>query len=442
MKQAVLGAAVAAVVSLSTAADAAPAKQPSLDEVLARLSTLEARVGQVEARNAQLESENAELKTKSERTEATQDYLKVQTKELRAQSAGLLNDTSKVKGTDWASKIKFKGDLRYRNEGIKTQNVVTRIRDRIRARVGLDAVVTDTLGVSLLFATGNDDPRSPNQTLTGQGSRKTFGLDQAYFDWRFAPGWKLTGGKMKYPFVRPGQSVLYDGDYNPEGLAVSFERGIWFGSAYNFWLTERSTRADSAMMGAQFGARVPIGAASNLVLAASYHDLTASQGRCDLFGNASNGNTTVPVTTGPCSATNNLALAFDFNITEAMAEFNTTIGTWPLQVFADYANNNKADNGLDTAYAAGVLFGKASNAMTWEFGYMYESVQKDALFGQMTDSDFADGRTDGDGSVITVGFAPVKNWTLNAKYFLNTLNRDVGTELDYGRWQLDFNAKF
>src|SRR5258705_1469061 len=295
VKQAVLGAAVAAVVCLSTAAVAAPAKQPSLDEVLARLSTLEARVGQVEARNAQLESENAELKAKSERTEATQDYLKVQTKELRAQSAGLLNDSSKVKGTDWASKIKFKGDLRYRNEGIKTQNVVPRIRDRIRARVGLDAVVTDNPRVSLRFATGNDDPRSPNQTLTGQGSRKSFGLDQAYFDWRFAPGWKLTGGKMKYPFVRPGQSVFYDGDYNPEGLALSFERGIWFGSAYNFWLTERSTRAESSMMGPQFSAHIPIATASNLVLAASYHDLTASQGRCDLFGNASNGNTTVVV---------------------------------------------------------------------------------------------------------------------------------------------------
>ena len=442
MKQAVLGAAVAAALSLSTGAMAASDKQTALDDVLARLAALEQRVNQVETRNTELETENADLKAKAERAEATQDYLRVQTKELRAASASLLNDTSKVKGTDWASKIKFKGDVRYRNEGIKTQNVASRTRDRIRARIGLDATVSDTISVSFQLATGADDPRSPNQTLTGQNSRKGFGLDLAYFDWRFAQGWKLTGGKMKYPFVRPGTSVLYDGDINPEGFAVNFERGIWFGSAYNFWLTERSTLADTNLAGAQLGARIPVGASSNLVLAASYYDLGAGQGRCDLFGNSSNGNTTVPTTTAPCATGNNQSLAFDFNVVGALAEFNTTVRSWPLQLFADYQHNDKADNGLDTAYSMGFLFGKAGNAKTWEVGAMYQSVQKDALFGQFVDSDYADGRTDGDGSVISFGYAPVKNWTLNAKYFLNTLNRDVGTQLDYGRWQLDFNAKF
>jgi hypothetical protein len=442
VKQAVLGTAVA-VLSFSAIAVAAAPKASSLDEVLTRLNALEQRVTEVEARNTQLESENAELKAKNERAEATQDYLRAQTKELRATSASLLNDTSKVKGSDWAARIKFRGDLRYRNEGIKTENVNNRVRDRIRARMGLDALVTDNLSVSVQLATGGDDPRSPNQTLTGQGSRKSFGLDQAYLDWRFAQGWKLTGGKMKYPFVRPGQSVFYDGDYNPEGLAISFERGMWFGSAYNFWLTERSTRSDSYLAGAQLGARVPIGSASNLTLAAGYYDLGASNGRCDLFGNAGNGNTTTVSTTCPgVSATNSNALLYDFNVTEALAEFNTMAGQWPLQIFADYANNSGAKNNLDTAYSVGLLFGKASNARTWEFGYMYQSVEKDAIYAQLTDSDFADGRTDGDGSVFTIGYAPIKNWTINGKYFMNTLNRDVGTELDYGRWQLDFNAKF
>jgi hypothetical protein len=442
VKQAVFGAAIAAALSFSVAAGAAAPKGPSLDEVLARLNALEQRVTEVEARNTQLETENAALKATNERAEATQDYLKAQTKELRATSASLLNDTSKVKGADWATRIKFKGDLRYRNEGIKTEGVDTRVRDRIRARVGFDALVTDNLSVAVQVATGADDPRSPNQTLTGQSSRKPFGLDQAYFDWRFAQGFKLTGGKMKYPYVRAGNSLFYDGDYNPEGLAVSFERGMWFGSAYNFWLTERSTRAESSLYGAQLGARIPVGSGSNLMLAGGYFDTGASQGRCDLFGNSGNGNTTIPITTPPCGVGNNQSLAYDFNIAEVLTEFNTTVGSWPLMIFADYANNSQADNGLDTAYSAGFLFGKASNARTWEFGYMYQSVQKDALFGQLVDSDFADGRTDGDGSVFRLAYAPVKNWTINGTYFMNTLNRDVGTQLDYGRWQLDFNAKF
>jgi opacity protein-like surface antigen len=69
-------------------------------------------------------------------------------------------------------------------------------------------------------------------------------------------------------------------------------------------------------------------------------------------------------------------------------------------------------------------------------------MDKDALFGQMVDSDFGDGRTDAEGWVVRAGYAPVRNVTLNAEYFINTLNKDVGTELDYDRWRLDVNYKF
>ena len=37
------------------------------------------------------------------------------------------------------------------------------------------------------------------------------------------------------------------------------------------------------------------------------------------------------------------------------------------------------------------------------------------------------------------GYAPVRNFAVNAHLLLNTLNKDVGTELDYDRLQLDFN---
>ena len=40
------------------------------------------------------------------------------------------------------------------------------------------------------------------------------------------------------------------------------------------------------------------------------------------------------------------------------------------------------------------------------------------------------------------GYAPVKNVVLNASYFLNTVNEDAGTELDFTRLQLDVNFRF
>ena len=77
----------------------------------------------------------------------------------------------------------------------------------------------------------------------------------------------------------------------------------------------------------------------------------------------------------------------------------------------------------------------------------YQVLEKDALFAQLIDSDFAGGVSDSEGWVLRAGYTPVRNWTLNATYFLNQRNVDVAnsaglTEVDYDRLQLDFNVKF
>ena len=87
-------------------------------------------------------------------------------------------------------------------------------------------------------------------------------------------------------------------------------------------------------------------------------------------------------------------------------------------LLAQYIQNNEADD-LDTGWLAGFNWGKASNPKTWEFGYAYGVIEKDAQFGQFVDSDFGGGVTDVDGSVIKFGYAPAKNWVLNGTYFMN-----------------------
>ncbi len=42
----------------------------------------------------------------------------------------------------------------------------------------------------------------------------------------FAQGANLILGKQPYPFFRPGQSLFFDSDFNPEGIATRYERGI------------------------------------------------------------------------------------------------------------------------------------------------------------------------------------------------------------------------
>ena len=95
----------------------------------------------------------------------------------------------------------------------------------------------------------------------------------------------------------------------------------------------------------------------------------------------------------------------------------------PFTFWADYAQNIASDVEDETAYGVGVTLGKASNAKTWEAGLFYQSIDKDALFAQMIDSDFGDGVTDAEGWVLKAGYAPVKNVTLNGTYFMNTLYR-------------------
>jgi len=435
----------AALTYLPAGAHAAAASSDDLVEIRQQLQGLMQRVDKLEQENTTLKTENEDLKSQT-------DYLKAETRGLRKDSSTAATDIAKVKGADWAGRVTVKGDMRYRHEEIKddTANALgvlstdDRYRDRIRARIGIEAKATDTLLVGIgMTTTEGGDPRSGNQSLTGQFSKKSLDLDLAYFDWKFSSWGNLIGGKMKQPFFKPGQSVFWDNDITPEGLAVNFSSGLLFGTAYGFWINEVSgasntQTADTQLFGGQVGVRLPIGA-STLVLAGSYSDLAAGQGRAPFFGANSNGNTTITV--GGAAV-----LRDDYRIADLSAEFNAMLGAWPLQLWADFAQNQAADD-LDTAWVAGVLFGKASNYKTWEFGVAYEKLEKNALFGQLIDSDFGGGVTDVKGFTLRAGYAPVKNWTLNATYFLNERNIDVANAfglkgVDYDRLQLDFNAKF
>jgi TolA-binding protein len=437
-------------------AGAQSATKADVQAMQEQMRALAERLNRLEAANTQLQTENTELKSLVDRRDAETDYLKVQTKELREESAVASSEIAKVKGADWATKIKARGDLRYRHEQIHPERAVTtdddvttvedaedRYRHRIRARLGFDAQVSDHLKTTLLLATGADDPRSSNQTLGSSSTRKAIGVDMAYADWNFAQGAHLILGKQQYPFYRPGQSLFFDGDFNPEGAAVKFERGMLFGSGYGWWLEERynadpsGQNADTFVYGAQLGLKLPMFAESNLVAFAHYYDCSVCQNRSPLFNNSANGNTAFRVDPDPTNF-----LVFAYEIAELGAEFNTQLGSLPLQLWANYAQNMAPDVKFDTAYGAGFRVGRASNPGTWELGALYQSIEKDALFGQFVDSDFGDGKTDSEGWVLRGGYAPVRNIGLNLQYFLNTLNKDVGTELDYGRLQVDLNWKF
>jgi len=406
------------------------------------VSELKAAVQALQQRIDQLES-------KAKETEDTNDR---QTDLIAKQRAS----ATLPSGFTW------KGDLRYRNETIEQEYARDRNRDRIRVRTGFTAKVNDTITTEVGLATSEGgDPRSSNQTLTGENTRKAIELDVANVTWQPHADWKITAGKMKYPWVRPGQSVLFDGDVNPEGLAVNFGHGMFFASAFYNLLEERGgsftgPTADSNLAGGQVGLRGAFGSASKWTLGAGYFDFNAVKGRNPFYNGSSNGNTTA-TTAALCSVGVSPCLRYDFTQTELFGEFATALGRLPLSAHADWFKNDDADNGLDTAYSVGVLLGKAGDPGTWELGYVYQHIEKDALYAQYIDSDFGGGNTDAEGSIIKGAYAFAKNWTLNLTYFLNKTNIDVATTLsgvpglasatqirdrDYKRLQVDLNWKY
>lgn len=426
-------AALIAGLSLCLVVHAAPATD-ELAEIRAQLQGLIQRVERLEQDNAALRAQNEALRASGPaEIEAASPAV------AAAPAVAVAATTPKAPSAEWTERITARGDFRYRWERTtdaalnRSSHDDARYRDRIRARLGFDAKVTDRVSATVLVATGGDDPRSANQTLGGVNSRKAIGFDLVYFDWKYADWGNLLGGKMKYPFARPGQSLFYDADVNPEGLALGFNRGIWFGSSYSFWVEERATAADTMIYGGQLGARLPLGDA-NLMLAVQYSDLSHGRGFRPYYNLLSNGNSTDDGTPGG-------RLLYDFNVIELAAELNTRIASLPLQLWANVAQNQDPSD-LNLAWAGGFMLGKASAAQSWEVGAGYQAIEKDALFGQFVESDFADGRTDARGWVLRTGYAPVRNLTLNALYYNTQRQMDVGMPVNGERVQVDFNLKF
>ena len=426
------------------------------------LQALKEQLAIMQSKIEQLEKAQASTRKSVEETQATAD----KTADVLAQER---------------SRLSFAGDIRYRNESFDVEYVDrNRSRDRVRARLNANFRVNDTVSGQVGLATGADDPRSSNQSLDGQNSRKAIGLDVAYVTWAPNADWKVTAGKQRYSWQRSG-SLFFDGDVNPEGLAVNYGTGNFFASAYYDWLSERAlsfssptgTNTDSIMYGAQVGYRIPFSDSVKMTVAATYFDFDGVQGYNPLFGGNSFGNTTT-TSAAVCNRTlavGTACLLSDFDILQGFADLTATVGGQPLRVFLDYARNTAAEvnpvagEKLDTALAFGVGYGLASAVKgTWEIGALYQQIEKDALFGQLLDSDFGDGNTDADGFVIRGGYTVARNWTVNATLFLNNLSNEVPQNVtvlnaltpapydtrvitgvndrDYKRLQLDLNFRF
>lgn len=332
----------------------------------------------------------------------------------------------------WADRISIKGDIRLRHEGIDEDGEDNRNRGRYRARLGLTAAVSDDVKVIMQIASGADNPVSRNVTFDGGFDVNDIGFDLAYVDWAFADGWNFYGGKMKNPLFRAGGApLIWDGDLNPEGFAVTYSNEALFVNAAGFSVEERSSDDDSLLTAIQVGGKFEIADNMKLTAGAGYFAYSNTIGNEPFYNGSSRGN----------SVDIDGNYIYEYKNTEVFAELSTNVGDWPLKVYAQWVQNNEVSE-EDTGYAFGAKLGSAKDKGQTEFSWTYQDIEADAVVGTFNDSDFGGGGTDSSGHILKAKYAVSKQIALSGTFFINEVDRFQGIEHDYNRFQLDAQFSF
>lgn len=370
-------------------------------------------------------------------------------------AAGMAQEAPK---TSWADTLAFKGDLRYRFESIgddskKDENGddYTRYRNRIRARLGAEAKIAEALKVGLELSTGQADPVSGNQTLGDGFGKKEFQLSLAYAEYAIfnekEAKLAAVAGKMKNPFIAMPEDLVWDGDANPEGLALKGQVGkgiaTLMANAGSLWVQERSAEDDLMLYAGQLAAKIQLPKEAALTVGATVYGFQDVQGT-DVYDwekkNNAYGNRTVAGTAS--GGTTNKAWASEFTPVALFAKLDFAVAGLPVTVFGQELSNVDADD-EDRGHAAGLSLGKAKAPKSWELGYSYAELEPDATVGFLTDSDRWGGGTDGKGHRIYGKFQAMKNVQAGATYLVGERKTsDAAKTTDYDRLQIDLTVNF
>ena len=358
----------------------------------------------------------------------------------------------------WADSLSFKGDLRYRFESIQDDSkkdsngdTYDRERNRIRARLGAEAKVNDKLKAGLELSTGQTDPVSGNQTLGDGFGKKEMRLSLAYADYNFFGDnpneLHAIAGKMKNPFLTMPDDLVWDGDVTPEGLAAKgqINKGMatLMANGGYLWVQERSAEDDLMLYAGQVAAKVQfipeisltVGAVGYAFQNVEGYDVLDWESKNNAYGNSTMNGTVSGQTT-------NKAWKMDYNPVVYFAQLDLWVMGKPLALFAQEMSNVEADD-LDKGHLYGVSLGKAKNPKTWELGYSYAELEKDATLGMLTDSDRWGGGTDGKGHRVYGKVQVMKNVQVGATYLFGEKKiSDDSKKTDYDRLQLDLAVNF
>ncbi|MDQ0653083.1 Putative porin [Pseudomonas cedrina] len=402
-----------------------------------------------------------ELQSELAKDQKEQQIARQAQQETNEQIAATAKKTNELSSFDqklaWAAKTQLKGDVRFRHETIKIDGTPNnggkdKDRERIRARLGAFTEINSQVDTGIRVATGSsDDARSTNQDLDGYFNKKSIWLDLGYIDYHPTQikNLHVIGGKMLQPWVSMAD-VIWDSDINPEGLALTYKYPLGssaelFGSLGNYSLKDNVNgdgvqfRNDLRMTAGQLGSRFSLTDNLKLTLGGSVYAFQNDEdSRCPTATGTTPGCLTPSETVANTTAGN----ASEYRLYEGFSQVDIGGLAVPLSFYGQYVQNTKAtDKDKDTAW----LLGAKSKVFGLNLDYNYRDVQRYAVVGAFTDSDFAGGFTGARGHKFKVGYDIDKNFAIGATYFLTKADYASATgyrDANANTLQLDAEAKF
>ena len=429
----------------------------------------------------------------------------------------------------WVNKVSFKGDIRLRaqddifassnqagsytdvsvvnasggfaNAGPDVYTNVTedRLRLRARARLKIDAKVTEGIKAGLRLSTGNQkDPVSTNQTLGTYDNRYQTVWDQVYLEYKGYdedryPYLTLVGGRMPNPWM--STDLVWDGDLAFEGVAATYRKNLrgsdnlldmtehdqtMFATIGAFPLQEVDWSAnDKWLYGGQVGAEFQYIDQSKLKFALAYYvfdNITGVRNKTtdskDMDYTApqymQKGNILFNIRNSNDPAAELWALAAQYREINLTASYDMASYA-PLHVvmsgdmvknigYDQKAIDRRAQGVVERAqgwqyqsdptkartlgYQLGVTVGwpVVTQIGNWNVSLFYKYLERDAVLDAFTDSDFHLGGTDAKGWIVTYNYGLEDNAWVSARWI--TSDSIDGAQMGVDSLQVDVNAKF
>ncbi|QIM50729.1 putative porin [Hydrogenophaga crocea] len=397
---------------------------------------------------------------------------------------------------EWVDRFRFDGEIRvgYQRDmfdktnapevfqQIAGQNInntlIDRDRERLRARLGLTARVTQDVTAALRLTTGSSsDPVSTNQTLGNYGSKYNFALDRAYLRARsqdVLPWLTTTAGRIPNPFF--STDLMWDDDLAFDGIALQYEDPAastreWrpFATVGWFPLQDSERSASNAarsrsLLAAQGGVEwVPSNEFRAKVGLALYDFRNVSGVRNDFNSVTQNGTqpafrqkgNTLFNLSNPTNFSGPFGLAADYRVLNLTTAVDYTLFN-PVHLIlgADYVKNigysqarTLARTGLnlapeDQGYMLRAAIGMPNMLLKgdWQLSLAYRYLEADAVLDAFTDSDFHLGGTNNKGFIVGAQYGLSRNTWLSARWLSS---REIsGLPLSINSLQVNFHARF